>query len=46
MRILFILMLMPLLAGCASMLIGGSGTYTKPADQCQQETGEERENGC
>ncbi|MDX1481277.1 MAG: hypothetical protein R3315_06365 [Woeseiaceae bacterium] len=46
MRILMLLALVPLLAGCSSMLLGGSGTYSPPPDQCQQENGEERKRDC
>ena len=46
MRVLLTLMTLLLLGGCTSMLLGGSGTYQAPSDQCQQKNGEESKREC
>ncbi len=46
MRIALILMALLTLSGCTSLLLGGSGTYQAPADQCEQKNGEEGKREC
>ena len=46
MRIVLMLVIFLGLSGCTSMLLGGSGTYRPPADQCEQQNGEERKRDC
>lgn len=47
MRILLTLILIFLMSGCTSMLLGGPGTtYEPPQDRCEGQKGEERESEC
>jgi uncharacterized protein YceK len=46
MRILLTLLVMLLSSGCTSMLLGGSGTYKQPTDQCQERQGEDQKREC
>ena len=46
MRIALTLLALLLLGGCTSLLLGGGGTYQAPADQCEQENGEEGKREC